>query len=150
LPNDVQNREHLLYFWDLSEEEGVLSNMLNILAKDVAVDCHGNIAVDTSQVQNKRKKSEEEKADLKERKAFRDSIGISMQSIAITQLKENLQVTLVTAAKYEVKALTEENDRVKAVYNRLKSEQDEMAKGIREELALFVAAAAKKANNNDS
>lgn len=137
LPNDVSNREHLLYFWDLSEEEGVLGNMLNILAKDVAVDCHGNLTVDTSRVQHKRKRTIQDEAEQSERKAFRDSLGSSMKSIAMTQLKENLRVTLEMAAKYEVKALTEDNLSIKAVYERMKREQESMANDIRAEIAAF-------------
>ena len=64
--------------------------MLNILAKVVAVDCHGNLTVDTSRVQHKRKKTVQEEAKRSEQKNFRQSIGNSMKLIAVTQLKENL------------------------------------------------------------
>jgi len=111
--------------------------MLNILAKDVMVDCHGNLTVDTSQVQNKRKKSTQEAEELDDRKAFRENIGTSMKSIAVTQLKENLRITTETAAKCEVKSLTEKNVRIKRVYKRLKKEQEEMAQETRKEIAVM-------------
>ena len=115
----------------------MLGNMLNILAKDVVVDCHGNLTVDTSQVQHKRKKSEQEAAELDDQKAFRENIGTSMKSIAVAQLKENLRITTETAAKCEVKSLTEKDVHIKRVYKRLKKEQDEMAYEIRKEIAVM-------------
>jgi len=150
LPNDLSNREHLLYFWDISEEEGVLGNMLNMLAKDVAVDCHGNLTVDTSDVQHKRKKTVQEETEQNERKTFRESIGNSMKSIAVTQLKENLRVTLETAAKCEVKALAEQNERVKEVYERLQRDQEALASDIRAEIDAFTSSRARaKDPDND-
>jgi len=115
---------------------------VNILAKDVAVDCHGNLTVNTSRILNKRKKTIQDEAEQTERKAFRKSLGNSMKSIALTQLKENLRVTMETAAKCEVKALTEQNPPVKRVCQRLKKEQEKLAAGLKKEIAEFTKATA--------
>jgi len=134
LSGDRANQEHLLHFWHLSDTEGVLKNMLNVLAKDVRVDCDGNLNVDTTQVQHKRKKTQEEEDEAKDRKSFRHGLNQSMSTVAITAIRENLAATVSKAAEYEIKALTESDPSIKAVYTRLMNEQKEMAKDIKKEL----------------
>jgi hypothetical protein len=44
-PHKKKNKEHLLYLWAMSDKYNILSNVLNVLAKDVAVDSSGAIRV---------------------------------------------------------------------------------------------------------
>jgi len=84
------NKEYLVYFRYLADTEGILKNMLNVLVKDVRIDCDGKMRVDTSQVQHKRKKSVKEEDKQKDRKTFRIGLNQSMSTVAITALRENL------------------------------------------------------------
>ena len=69
-----------------------------------------------------------------DRKNFRLGLNQAMSSVAITALRENLRAILAKAAEYEVQALTEMNEKIKSVYERLQKEQEAMAKEIKEEL----------------
>lgn len=132
------------------EEEGLLNKMLNILAKDVAVDCHGNLTIDTAKVQNKRKKSAEEREEAQERRAFRVSLSASMNSIALTQAKENERVATETIAKYQVKLILEENEQVRKVYKQFIKQQEEVLVGIRKHIgAMEKNVGAMEKNNKD-
>lgn len=63
LRKDYYNKEYLLYFWHMSDQHGILSNMLNVLSKDVAVDCDGNLFLNTAAVQHRRKRTLEQEED---------------------------------------------------------------------------------------
>lgn len=112
LNSDRANQEHLLHFWHMSDTEGILENMLNVFAKDVRIDCDGQMRVATSGVQHKRKKTSEEEDEVKERKAFRVGLNQSASTVAITAIRENLAATMSKAADYEIKALTEQNPKI--------------------------------------
>ena len=55
-------RSHHAYFWDISQEVGVLDNVLNVLLDDVAADCD-NVPTGTAKVQNKRRKIDLEETE---------------------------------------------------------------------------------------
>ena len=133
LHSDLANKEHLLYFWHLADTEGILKNMLNVLAKDVRIDCDGHMRVDTSQVQHKRKKPDDD-AEQKDRQNFRAGLNQAMTSVAITAIRENLRATIAKAAECEVNALVEMNEKVRLVCERLQKQQEDIAKEIKEEL----------------
>lgn len=78
------HKEHILYFWDLSDKEDIMGPVLNVLSKDVSVDCDGNIAVDTSKTQFKRKPKDAIGGDDADRKRFRDMVGQGFGSWAAT------------------------------------------------------------------
>ena len=75
-------RSHHAYFWDISEEVGVLDNVLNVLSDDVAADCD-NVPSGTATVQNKRRKIDleaKEEADMN----LRIRVQQSLDSIAVS------------------------------------------------------------------
>ena len=98
---------HHLYIWHISDTMGILSDVLNVLSKDVRADSD-YVHTDTAVVQRKRKKeaSEEEakaeRAERKDRKQFRNAIGNSMTYLAISDLRRDLRKEEDKVEKYEL------------------------------------------------
>ena len=135
LPKKQHNKEHLLYFWHLSDTENVLSAMLNVLSKDVSVDCDGRVAIDDTQsAQNKRKKTVEVEKELEDKRAFRGDLSSSMKAMAITQAEDNLRKTQNEAAEYEVKELEAATTPVKKIYQRRKDELQKRAQELQDDI----------------
>ena len=109
LCKDYQNKEHLLYLWHIADSEDILSNMLNVLSKDVSVDCDGNIFVNTAGTQNKRKKTAAEEQELNERTKFRRKLGQSLDRLSISAMVEKIDQIESRAIDFELKALTEQD-----------------------------------------
>jgi hypothetical protein len=114
----------------MTDKYNILSNVLNVLAKDVAVDSSGAIRVGASEPQNKRKAAEERAAAERSTKEFRSRAGAAMQAFARAASEETLLAKRSAlanleerAAETEVKMITAENERVKAVFENLLNKQ---------------------------
>jgi len=105
--------------WHLADTQGLLSNMLNVLSKEVSIDCDGNIIVDTAQVQTKRKKSAEEEADKKEKKAFRTGVARSMERLSYASVQDSLRLARKQAMELEIKYIEAESTSRKEVYKKM-------------------------------
>ena len=127
LPRKHRNTEHLLYFWHLSDTENILCTMLNVLSKDVSVDCDGKVKIDTQSVQHKRKKTVDAEMEAKEKRVWRGNLSSSMKAMAITQAEDNLRKTENEAAEHEVKELEAATTPVRNVYKRRKEELQKRA-----------------------
>lgn len=137
LRREYYNKEHLLYLWHLADTLGLLSNMLNVLAKDVAIDCDGQIEVSTSLVQKKRKKPaaasfEEERLD---RKVHRRRTATALTFLALSDMKDTLMKTWQLAAEFEIKALDASSPLHFQVYKKQQASYEKEAKKIQDDLA---------------
>ena len=83
---DGIGKEHLLLLWHFGDLDGTLQTFLNQLSSNVAVDCD-NIHLDTSEVQNRRRMTEEQR-DARE---FRESIADSMSSMSYAAMLQELR-----------------------------------------------------------
>jgi hypothetical protein len=123
-------KEHLLILWDLGDKEGVLQKFLNKLSKKVAVD-PDNIHTDSSEVQNKRRLTDEQK----QQKAFRDSIAASMSTMSYAALLQELRMCEAKAVDYKEKAMISHDDDAIAFYEDNYKRQMEYSNTIQEEIA---------------
>jgi len=101
--------------------------MLNVLSKDVSVDCDGKVKIDTQSVQHKRKKTVDAEMEAKEKRVWRGNLSSSMKAMAITQAEDNLRKTENEAAEHEVKELEAATTPVRNVYKRRKEELQKRA-----------------------
>ena len=141
LRREYYNREHLLYLWHLADTLGILSNMLNVLSKDVAIDCDGEIIVSASLIQKKRKKEEDETTDdtasgddRKQVLIYRRHTSTALNYLAISEMKDTLLKTWETATSYEIKALEAPTDRHKQIYEREQKIHEYAALKIQDDL----------------
>jgi hypothetical protein len=145
LRTDYYNKEHLLYLWHLGDTLGILSNMLNVLSKEVAIDCNGEIEVSCSLVQRKRKKPKPVVADDTERldrNRFRQQTSTALSFMAVSAMKAELSRALEFGTLYEIKALDATLAAHRRVYDRKRVEQEVIASGIRSDLDRMEAAVA--------
>jgi len=101
--------------------------MLNVLSKDVSVDCDGKVKIDTQSVQHKRKKTVDAEMEAKEKRVWRGDLSSSMKAMAITQAEDNLRKTENEAAEYKVKELEAVTTPVRNVYKKRKEELQKRA-----------------------
>jgi hypothetical protein len=127
---DGIGKEHLLILWDLGDQEGVLGKFLSKLSPEVAVSCD-NISTDTSDVQNPRKMTEEQR----DSKRFRESVLASlMVSISMTVMLAELRESENLAFKLQEQSFqttTEEatkfyDDRLKKEFARIEVIKEEI------------------------
>ena len=81
----------MLYLWHLADTAGIMAKLLNVLSKDVAADCHGNLYVSTRHVQHRNKRKAAEDSEREDVKLFRRSIQTSFEHLAMTN--SNLALT---------------------------------------------------------
>ena len=123
--------------------------MLNVLSKDVSIDCDGKVKIDTQSVQHKRKKTVEAEMEAKEKRIWRGDLTSSMKSMAITQAEDNLRKTENEAAEYEVKELEASSMPVKKVYMKRKEALQLRVKELQQDLAEMRAALRMKRTRGD-
>jgi len=86
------HKSHHLHLWHLSDKMGILNDVLNALSPEVAADSD-NVRTDAAQVQNKRKRpGEEDEAEKKHKKNFRDNVGTSLACIALNDKMKELRL----------------------------------------------------------
>jgi len=123
--------------------------MLNVLSKDVSIDCDGKVKIDTQSVQHKRKKTVEAEMEAKEKRIWRGDLTSSMKSMAITQAEDNLQKTENEAAECEVKELEASTTPVRKVHTKRKEALQIRVKELQEDLAEMRAALRIKRTRGD-
>ena len=133
LRREHANKEHLLMLWHLGDTQGLLSNMLNVLSKEVSIDCDGNIIVDTAQVQTKRKKAEEE-SDRKEKKAFRTGVARSMERLSYASVQDSLRLARKQAMELEIKYIEATSTSRKEVYKKMLDLEQENLEDLKKQV----------------
>jgi hypothetical protein len=99
------HRSHHLYLWHLGDTMGILKHVLNVLSPEVQADSE-TIPGGTAQTQGRRvAKITKDKADKSmekvQKNAFRDSIGASMNRIAIASIASEQRKDEEKAVQYE-------------------------------------------------
>jgi hypothetical protein len=109
--------EHLLYLWYISEQMGVLNNVLQVLDADVSANGGGRVPRDT---QARRKASvEQDEKERQERNAFRVAIGNSLKSITYTTMLAELskeEECIMTCTLALMEAEDKDDDRKRKLY----------------------------------
>ena len=154
-----ENKPHLLYLWHLADTMDILSNVLNVLSKDVQVDCE-NIRTDLAT--RKKKRSSGGSSTAKKRKKTRTdneeppaptvaavSMGNSLASMAIDSKEGNMRQTLVTADGYMLRALeAEDNTALKSKLEELSEKYYDIAAGIQSEINALKGSLTQKSTRN--
>jgi hypothetical protein len=78
---------HLLYLWYMIEKHQIISEVLCIIDTAVSADGCNQVPRDTQAVNHNKQKADEEIIERKKKNRFRDSLGCSMRSIAVTTKK---------------------------------------------------------------
>jgi hypothetical protein len=131
------HRVHHLYLWYLADKMGVLKNVLNILSADVAAD-GDRVHKDTQQVQNARRKVQEDDKEKKERRAFRLAVGSSLASIAVTTKEEALRKEEDKVERFTLAVMQAEdegNEKKRKFYETLVAHHGERVTEYVEEIA---------------
>jgi len=123
--------------------------MLNVLSKDVSIDCDGKVKIDTQSVQHKRKKTVEAEMEAKEKRIWRGDLTSSMKSMAVTQAEDNLRKTENEAAECKVKELEASTTPVRKVHTKRKEALQIRVKELQEDLAEMRAALRIKRTRGD-
>jgi hypothetical protein len=104
--------------WYLADSLGILNNVLNVLAKSVAVSSEETVATTTSTVQKKRSRTifleeETKRARQRDRRtdSFQRNIGTSLTALAISAKEEHLFRLQNRLTDYKLQAMeAEESD----------------------------------------
>lgn len=137
-----KNREHLLYLWHLVDMHGILHNVLNVLAKDVAVDGSGRVSVgDITAVKYKRKQTLDKEAEKKEQRAVRHKLGSAFDVFAAASTQDSITNKRAEIARLEkelanteISMLKESSKAVQKVYKKLYKRQMAHIKVLTEEI----------------
>ncbi|CAB9524385.1 unknown protein [Seminavis robusta] len=91
-------RFHHLYLWHLADTMGILSNVLNVLSKNVSAD--GNNTPATAVTRRRRKAAELKEEERQQKKHFREMVGTSLSALAISSKEENIRIEEDKIEKY--------------------------------------------------
>ena len=115
---DSMTKEHILYFWHLADKSELLKNVLNVIADTSAADTDTfHLTSETSSVGAASKKSRKD-AEATAANDFRVCMGHAMATMSHASMLQELREAESQCMKYQELAITTDNDRLKALYNK--------------------------------
>lgn len=136
-------KSHVLYYWDICDNQGILQNVLSVLDENVSADSDKPAAT-TAVVQSKRKKKGKSEDDIKEqskerleRKKLRKVMSTAMHSLAHTSLATELRETEREWRMLKLEKLRAKTQEEESIYSdsitSLKERVDYLRKRIKED-----------------
>lgn len=121
---DSMTKEHILYFWYLSDKNELLKNVLNVIAETSSADSENyqttSDSSDTVVSNNKKRKSEAVEAN-----EFRIVMGDALSNMSVASLMEQLRSAEAQAMKYEELFITTDNERLKILYAKYNHKEEQ-------------------------